>query len=55
MKLPKRISEFLCRDEALAATEYAVMTSAILGGVIVSMTMFGEAVRSMYVAVTGAF
>ena len=55
MALHKYVSRFLRCDQGIAATEYAVMTSAILGGIIVSMSAFGEAVESMYVAVTAAF
>ena len=54
MNLRRRLSAFLGSEDGVAATEYAVMTSAILGGIIVMMTAFGEAVDSLYVAITAA-
>ena len=55
MNLRRRIGTFLCSDDGMAATEYAVMTSLILGGIIVMMTVFGEAVLGLYVTIRTAF
>ena len=51
----RRSYSFLCSEDGLAATEYAVMTSMILGGIILMMTAFGEAVLSLYVTIRTAF
>ncbi|MFQ5590021.1 MAG: hypothetical protein ACE5HE_02550 [Phycisphaerae bacterium] len=55
MNLRGCISSFLHCDYGMAATEYAVMTSMILGGLLLMITAFGEAVTTLYVAIRTAF
>lgn len=52
--LRRGMAEFLCCENGLAATEYAVMTSLIIGGLLLLMTAFGNAVFGLYVTIRTA-
>lgn len=55
MMLRRGMAEFLCCENGLAATEYAVMTSLIIGGLLLMMTAFGNAVLGLYITIRTAF
>ena len=54
MDLHRRMCSFFRCDDGMAATEYAVMTSLILGGILLMITAFGEAVHGLYVTIRTA-
>ncbi len=54
MILRRDMAEFLSCESGLAATEYAVMTSLIIGGLLLMMTAFGNAVFGLYVTIRTA-
>lgn len=55
MDVRQLAAELLRCEDGLAATEYAVMTSLIIGSLLLMMTVFGEAVFGLYVTIRTAF
>ncbi len=47
-------TELLRCEDGMAATEYAVLTSLIIGGLLLMMMAFGNAVLGLYVTIRTA-
>ena len=53
-RLLAKTTEFIRSEDGPTAVEYAVMLALILGGIIVTMSVFGERVDGLYAAILTA-
>ena len=49
----RKVIEFVRSEDGPSAVEYAVMLALILGGIIVTMSSFGDQVNDLYDTING--